>query len=243
MKSIKLLAAALLGASGLSAQVFVAGWDFDNTNGVESVPAQWGAQKNTASFYWNGTGGSTDLLTPDFEETFDSESGFVGSDATVGNTFLVIDAQTGFNEFSDNFGGTVSHLQFQSFSGSLNGDRAVIAFSGSGFGDLSMQFAARNSGSGLVSYSYSTDGVNFTNFETGVSYGTAFELDTLDLSALNGAATAYIGVTFSGTGSETFGYDNIQITGTAVPEPASFAALAGLAGLGFAASRRRRVRG
>jgi hypothetical protein len=37
-------------------------------------------------------------------------------------------------------------------------------------------------------------------------------------------------------------FDNVQINGTlaAIPEPSSFAALAGLVGLGFAASRRRR---
>ncbi len=38
-------------------------------------------------------------------------------------------------------------------------------------------------------------------------------------------------------------FDNVQINGSlaAIPEPSSFAALAGLAGLGFAAARRRRV--
>jgi len=36
-------------------------------------------------------------------------------------------------------------------------------------------------------------------------------------------------------------FDNVQVNGTAIPEASSFAALAGLAGLAFAGSRRRRV--
>jgi len=36
-------------------------------------------------------------------------------------------------------------------------------------------------------------------------------------------------------------FDNVQVNGTAIPEASSFAALAGLAGLAFTASRRRRA--
>ncbi len=41
--------------------------------------------------------------------------------------------------------------------------------------------------------------------------------------------------------SGSVSFDNVQFNGSAIPEPSSFAALAGLAGLAFAASRRRRT--
>ena len=49
----------------------------------------------------------------------------------------------------------------------------------------------------------------------------------------------YVGFTFDNATASAVSVDNFSLT--AVPEPSSFAALAGLAGLGFAASRRRRA--
>lgn len=246
MKHTKLIAAGLLAsASALIAQpTFVAGWDFDNTNGVEVVSAQWGAQKNAASLYWNGTGSSSDFASLNPPISFVAESQFSGSDAAVGNLFVVVDAQTGFNEFSDNFGGTTSHLQFLGNGGGINSKRAIIQFSGANLINLSLQLAAFNSGAGLVNYTYSTNGVSFQALETGSNYGSTFEVDTIDLSVLNGVSTAYIGIGFSNAANDVFAFDNIQISGTAsvIPEPSAFAALAGIFGLGFAASRRRAVR-
>ncbi len=246
MKHSKLIAVGLLAsASALMAQpVFVAGWDFDNTNGVEVVNAQWGVQKNAASFYWNGSGASTDFASLNPPISFVAESQFSGSDAAVGNQFVVVDAETGFNEFSDNFGGTTSHLQFLGNGGGLNSQLAVIEFSAANLIDLSIQFAAFNNGAGLVDFTYSTDGVNFLALQTGSNYGSTFEVDTIDLSVLDGASTAYIGVGFTNAGNDVFAFDNIQITGTtsAIPEPSAFAALAGVLGLGFAVSRRRSLR-
>lgn len=247
MKHIKLLALGLCAsASALIAQpVFVAGWDFDNTNGVEVVSAQWGAQKNVASFYWNGTGPSTDFASLNPPISFVAESQYVSQDAAVGNTFLVVDAETGFNEFSDNFGGSLSQLQFVNQTGNLDAQRAIIEFSGANLSGLAIQFATFNNGAGVVDFTYSLDGTNFLTLQSGSAYGSTFEVDNIDLSVLDGASTAYIGIEFSNSGAnEIYAFDNIQITGVAsvIPEPSSFAVLAGIFGLGFAASRRRVVR-
>lgn len=247
-KFILLLSALALGTAVHAQDTFVAGWDFDNVGAGEFVTAKWGSQGNqtgnaAASFYWDGTGPSTDFasLNPPLG-IFDAESQFGSSDAPVGNEFLVIDGGTGFDQFSDNFGGTISHLQFVSNNGGLNSQRAIMQFDGSSFSDLVIQFAAFSDGAGTVDFSYSTNGTDFFALQSGVSYGSSWELDTLDLGALDGASTAYIGFEFNSSGGEVFAFDNLQIVGTAsaVPEPASTAALFGVMALGFVASRRNR---
>jgi hypothetical protein len=247
MKSYLILASGLLAAGAAHAQdSFVAGWDFDSVNGVEVVAANWGVQgtqfgSGTASFYWNGTGPSTNFVSVDPPNVFAFESGFGGFNAAVGNEFLVVNAagSSGFDQFSDNFPNSVNHLRFFGNNGGINDDRAIIQFNAALYTGLSIQFAAFNEGSGLVNFTYSTDGVTFSPLQTGVSYGSAFELGSLSLSVLNGASTAYIGIGFANAANDTYGFDNIQIVGTAIPEPSSFAAIAGLFGLGFAATRRR----
>lgn len=59
--------------------------------------------------------------------------------------------------------------------------------------------------------------------------------------ANQGAAFYSTGVIQGRLVSGSVKFDNVQVNGTAIPEASSFAALAGLAGLAFASSRRRRV--
>ncbi|MFM1935595.1 MAG: putative adhesin, partial [Planctomycetota bacterium] len=90
-------------------------------------------------------------------------------------------------------------------------------------------------------WSWSTDGVNFTTFETFTGTNvTSYSVKTLaTLSALDGAATAYLRVTFDGATSSTGNnrLDNMQFNAVAIPAPGAIALL-GVAGL--VGSRRRR---
>lgn len=89
---------------------------------------------------------------------------------------------------------------------------------------------------------------NFTQigstYSTGTPYSqTTFSISSVTLSALNNQSEAVYfrlrGTTPTGTGSlDTVGFDNFNLTFSAVPEPASFALLAGLGFLGLAATRR-----
>jgi hypothetical protein len=127
---------------------------------------------------------------------------------------------------------------------SNNGASLVMSFNLSTYQDPILTYATRGTGTGFSSnqLAYSTDGVNYTNF--GAAYSgtpTSFFLQTFDLSsvsALDGAATAFLRITFSGaTGaSGNNRLDNIQLNATAavVPEASAFlfggliAAVAGL---------------
>jgi uncharacterized protein (TIGR03382 family) len=153
----------------------------------------------------------------------------------------------------------------ESFSGStlnaLNGDLAGGSFSieggtgnanngaflqfqldMSGFSGLDISYATRGTSSGFTSqaWSWSIDGVNFTTFETITgTNSTTFAIKTLaTISALDGAATAFLRVTFDGATSSSGNnrLDNMQFNATAIPAPGALALL-GLAGL---AARRRR---
>lgn len=207
MKNI-LIIAAMAATSALSAQSFVAGWDFDSVplNG-QQMTANWGDQTGSALLTWthNVQGGPPLFTAAEFglDASFNSP--------VVNNSFSFLpgglDPNTGFDQFSDNFG--AAELGFEARSST---DSFSFNFNGSGFESLQMIFAYDATGSGT------------------------FVTETIDLSAFDGNAGAlYQFNTLSGAR-----YDNFAITGTAVPEPSTFAAIAGVLALGFTASRRRR---
>lgn len=127
------------------------------------------------------------------------------------------------NAFSFLAGGIDAGTLFTSFDG--NGgtsygfksetadDTFTLSFSGAGWTDLEL------------SYAYSSTGDTAD-----------YSVVTVDLSTLNGVASASYDFTPTTSGL----YDNFAITGTVVPEPSSFAALAGALALGFVSIRRRR---
>lgn len=140
-------------------------------------------------------------------------------------------------------GGTLS-LQGGTVGGSGPGNNGAyfeIAFSMVGRSALDVSYATRGSSASAFTsqtWSWSTDGVNFTDFHvvTGTT-ATAFFAATLPtLSALDGAATAYLRVVFAGATSATSNNRLDNLTLTAVPAPGAIALL-GVAGL---VGRRRR---
>ncbi len=122
------------------------------------------------------------------------------------------------------------------------------------FGGVSVAYSARNQGgdTATISWSYSLDGGSTFNPIAGTTAVIAanqasFSVYTADFSAvtaLNGVAGLLIGLEYSeNSAAASVFLDNVAIYATAtsaIPEPSSFAALAGLCGLGFAAGRRRR---
>lgn len=197
---------ALVAASVLNAQSFVAGWDFDNVGTTESsMTANWGDLAGTATLAWShSVAGGPPTFTPG---EFGISGGF--NSAVVGNTFAFVDPNTGFDEFSDP--GGAAEAGFESLSA---GDSFTFSFDASGYESLSLSYAVDADGAGAG----------------------AWTTTSVDLTAFDGnAAASYVLNTANGAR-----YDNFAITGTAVPEPSSFAAIAGALVLGFVSIRRRR---
>jgi len=100
------------------------------------------------------------------------------------------------------------------------GGSFTLQISGSGLTNFSVTYAAhKNGNSGDQIWSYSTDGINFTNIAGSFKADPSYTVVTVDfgaITALNGANNVYFKDTF---GSDIT-YDNIQVTSlTAVPEP------------------------
>jgi PEP-CTERM motif len=127
-----------------------------------------------------------------------------------------------------------------------NGSAIQITLSLAGMVDPIITFATRGTSSGFNTgtWSWSTDGINFTNAAGNTATtSTIFALATMDLStanALDNAASVTLRYTLSGATSNSGNnrLDNLQINATPVPEPSATLVLA-LGALGLTARRRR----
>lgn len=187
--------------------------------------------------YWNQNsnnlpgGGFGFLANPDaFPQPADLGSGQL----TVGGGIL--------NETETNSNGDLVYKWIPSFAGSIinaegddqaggsisiqggtdtqnNGSYIQFQFSMAAHQDLGISYATRGTASGFNSqtWSWSTDGSNFTNFQTvdGTNATEFFLVEANGPSQLNGAATAYLRVTFNGATTSTGNnrMDNIKFTG------------------------------
>lgn len=227
-KTIQLFAAAsatLCFAASAVGQDVIAGWNFNDVS--DSPNSQF------APSFGSGT------LTTNW--IFPATTDFVGSsinlmDGDVAGRDLGFANTTVTDGVSVNEG---NWLQFQ--------------INTVGFTDLVMSYAGRTTGTGMrsLTWSYSTDGISFTNFET-VDHVDAFGsgnygLVTIDFSsvaAASGAATFFVRGTFSvldgqsaltNVGNTRF--DNVQFQ--AIPEPSTYAAIVGVLFFGLVLYRRR----
>lgn len=136
----KLILAALVAGSSLSAQSFVAGWDFDGVAAqAPSASANWGDLAGSATLTWSHTpAGGPPTFTP-------SEFGISNlfNSAVVGNTFAFVDPNTGHDQFSDNV--AAGEFGFESVS---SGDSFTFTFDGSGYTGLSLTYAFDAAGDG-----------------------------------------------------------------------------------------------
>ena len=139
-----------------------------------------------------------------------------------------------------------------------------------GFSNITFSFDQTRSGTGPSAFkvAYSTNGTSFTDLPngsytvvnaltfsdstTGTSWtssklatNTSYSFSLSAISVVNNASNVYVRLIQTATGvnaSGTSRVDNVEIAGTAIPEPSTFAAiLGGVALLGVAARRRRSV--
>lgn len=139
-------------------------------------------------------------------------------------------------------------LIFLNPSNNLNNKYITFSLSSAGYDTLSLSYATRLSsamGSGSEIWTYSTDGTNFSALATvnpvrdSTFHTQNLDLSTLSSSALNNQSTFYLRMAFnSASGVGSYSFDNIQVTGTAIPEPTTAAYLLG-SGAGLLLMRRR----
>ena len=216
----------------------VAGWDFQTTtNGgtataaAPNTPKQYTANFGSGGLFLNGQNGSSDWFVP-----------ATGSTATELNAFTgtAINAGAGFSTT------TSGAAALALLNITANGKSAVFRFSMAGFQDLVVSYATQRTSTGFSSqaWSFSTDGLNWTDHQTISGLPTSFATQTLgSITGLNGATDAYLRLTVSGasTANGNNRIDNIQFNATAVPEPTSML-LAGSVALGGVFLRLRRKR-
>jgi hypothetical protein len=100
-----------------------------------------------------------------------------------------------------------------------NGAYIQFEFSMAGHQDLDISYATRGTASGFdtQTWSWSTDGTNFTDFETvtGTNVTSYFLVEVEGPAQLDGVATAYLRVTFDGATTSTGNnrMDNIKFLG------------------------------
>lgn len=269
MKS-KIIVASLLGLSTISAanaSTLIAGWDFSEhtDEGATYIGGNY-VQSNSAKYtdttpngtgaasrgtiYWNGQFGS-DSFDGDYAE----EAIALPGTASVNNT-INTDRRTNVSDilYDINFSPIDAPAQLAlGFNADIGAgrDTFVIGLDTTGFSGLSISFAkaTSNSGSASVQWFYKLGEAGSmvnTGFTTTFN-STTFSTESIDLSAISSLDNVddlfLVGVTTADSlGQAAFLMDNIQViaAGTAIPEPSSYAALAGAFGLGLAAFRRRR---
>lgn len=180
------------------------------------VPAQIWAQELIA--YWNFNTGAngTPWNAPIPAST--------GSGSITAGTWTWGDVN-----FTEGFAGNTQNALFGDPAGAslslrnnlMNGKYIQFEFSMSGFENLIISYWTQKTSTGFISnqWSWSTDGVAFTDFGTVVNPAlTPGSVITLELSALNLSSTAYLRYTLNGASSATGNnrIDNIQLKATQV---------------------------
>lgn len=131
-------------------------------------------------------------------------------------------------------------------SGTELGHYLTFTLSSAGYDSLALSYDTRlsNGFAGNEVWSYSLNGTAFSPLGTisptaNSTFSTqSLNLSTLSAGALDNQPTFYLRMTLtSNTNGGSFAFDNIQLTGTSVPEPATLGSLAALAML---IARRRR---
>lgn len=206
IKSLSFSAIAVFGllvmtSVSIYAQTVLVNYDFAST--VAGTPCVYGGPLTTASGVTSSFITSTGNCTTPAGTAATSPPAFV---ANASNQSVSI---TGFATGASNY------FQFQ-----LNGV--------GNYQDYQLFFQSQRSGTGPVNadIQYSTDGTNFTTFQTvnpGNGVFAAFTVDLSTIAAIENQPTVYFRILgYSGTGSAgTFRIDNFQVAATLAPTAAS----------------------
>lgn len=217
-----------------------------------------GASVNSnATIYYDGSFGSDDfaLATDDGGTAIPEATQGPGTNTV--NQNIDLDRLTDGNQdgLDDFFVDMDPNIANPSALGFTDVDKAfVIAFATeytfdngfvASFADINLSYA--HGGTSTITWEYSTDGVNFNAIGGSAlaNAGAAFNLKTLDLSAIDaieGQANVFLRGTLSGNSGQTL-LDNIQIVsanGNVVPEPSTYGVIAAGLLAAVAIVRRRR---
>jgi hypothetical protein len=170
--------------------------------------------------FLNGLNGSSDWFVPASGATNTELNAFGGTALNAGPGFSTT---------------TSGAASLAIVNQTANSKNIVFRFSMAGF---------QSTGFTTQSWSYSTDGVAWTNHDAFSTIAAAFEVKTLSrITALNGAADAYLRLTVTGASAAAGNnrLDNIQFNASAVPEPTSIllASTVALGGAFYRFGRRR----
>lgn len=243
------LATASLVASA-SASSIVTQWDFNSNPGDANaatgtlVPAIGSGTASliggTTSTFASGTasGGSTDTNTTDnsgWNLTTFPASG-VGS-GTAGAQFAISTVgytASAYESFSFSFDQRLSNTAANTWNVEFSTD------AGSSW-SLGQQFTFTPAATGTGDVWYNNRSVTLSGSELFDNANVVFRI----VAAFDPVAGNYLAArstsTYGAAGTARFDMVTLTANPSAIPEPSSFAALAGLAGLGLAASRRRRA--
>jgi hypothetical protein len=204
--------------------------NFSSTNGSNPVSTHSGVtpvSAGTGSINWSYS---------------DAENGDVFSTAgtrTINTTMAVYPGTLMSNNNSDPYNLALG------FTGGFSGNSFTLTADMTGFEDYNptdfgnfsnFSFAATSRSAVSIEWFLGGSSIGTSSFNTGSL--TTYTDQYLDLpTSFYGSASTLTGVV---TGTEAFGIDNVQVYGQAVPEPSTYAAIAGFLALGVAAYRRRR---
>lgn len=246
-KTILTISALAAFACGASAQTaLVAGWQFDNAVSFtdDTAPSQTiNADKTQVGALIDGDAPSIGSFTITYDANLfqgdvDRVSGSLNSglNGSVTGRDPLDPFQTGNGRFIAN-----SITEF-----SVNAVSMIFAVDTNGaefYNDWKFSFGAAATGNIATTWTYSTNGVNYsavTGTTTAITGADA--LYTFDIANVI-SDELYLQLDLTGLNSldsNQLVLDNIALTGTVVPEPSTFAALAGALALGYVVVRRRR---
>ncbi len=185
-----------------------------------------------------------DTGSRDFTPSF-IDPAYTGSASTITRTDDHA-VNWGADGWSGGSGGTMS------WSGSATSPDFTLSFDGAGFTDFSVSFGYINEHSAAVAYTldYSINGGgtfqdtglsgSFVAHNGGSGPGSVVLVDLASVPALNGQSGIALRFNIAGLNT-TLKIDDVALSGSAIPEPSSTAALAGLAMLAATTLRRRRA--
>ena len=240
MRKFTLIAAALLvvGAAGAVQADVIAYWNFNQGTNLGGTSGCFqlnsiGTNTSSADYPSDSGVGVASLSAWDTHgggATQGNLQGPNGSGGTPGNQICSFAGSTLNALNSDPAGGTLSPI-----GSAQNGHYFTLKLDNA-ISAATLSYATRGTGTGynLHSYSYSTDGgANWTNLSSQASNQTStFNVLSVNLgnifASTSGSATNLLRISVSG-GTGTNGnnrFDNVQINGTLVPEPATLSLLA-----------------